>query len=137
MYTIFFTISGMVVVLNLFFLLVPEGVFEKYITGFVGVLILVVSVTFFSGQKFQFDTFDFSTETEGVTEITEVSAVAVEQWIEGIASSKAKGEISVRVDLDGSEIEKIEIIAVPALLEEELAWIATQCDIEIAKFVLK
>ncbi len=137
MYSIFFTIASVVVILNLFMLLVPEGKFEKYISAFTGLLVMLISASLFLGHEPSFEAIDFNTEISETENVSNISAVAVEQWIEGIATGKIEREISVKVILNRNEIEQIEITSSPVLSREELSWIATQCDMDMEIFVLK
>lgn len=125
------------VILNLFLLLVPEGKYEKYVSAFTGVLIMLISVTLFSGKEISTESFDLNAEVLISEDKSDISAVALEQWIEGIAASRIKGAVSVKVFFVQEEIERIEISTDSAIEQEDLNWLATQCDIEIDKFLIK
>lgn len=137
MYKTFFLIIGTIVVLNLFLVLVPDNKYEKYISFVVGlVVMLVVAQTFFN-QDIRISLEDFQFDGVNELENSKVSAVALEQWIEGIAEGNLSGEIKVKVYKHGAEIQKIEIQSDYNVTEEEILWLSKQCDINREKFLVK
>ncbi len=137
MYKVFWSIASIVVVLNMYLLFVPDGKYEKY-TGFVaGLLILLISAQNFLNREtdISFPQLDFNSDLSFKT--TEVSRLALEQWIEGIAEGNLSSAVRVHVKKQGEEIRSVELYSASPLREEEIIWLSEQCDINREKFVIK
>lgn len=137
MYKLFFLFIGMIVVFNLYLLLVPDGKYEKYINFVTGLVVMFAIAQSFSKAEIDtsFLTFDFGSEY--VYENNEVSAVALEQWIEGVATGYLDGDVEIKVHKQGSEIQTVEIYTDSHVSEEEIVWLSEQCDINRNKFLIK
>lgn len=137
MYKTFFLIIGTIVVLNLFLVLIPDNKFEKYISFVVGLIVMLVIAQTFLKHDVHISFSDFQFDCVNEFENSNVSNVALEQWIEGIAEGNLNGNITAKVYKQGAEIRKIEIQADYNVTEEEILWLSKQCDINREKFLVK
>ena len=137
MYKLFFLFIGMIVVFNLYLLLVPDGKYEKYINFVAGLVVMFAIAHSFSKTEIDTSFFTFDFKNEYVYDNDEVSVVALEQWIEGIATGYFDGDVEIKVHKQGSEIQTVEIHTDSQVSEEEVLWLSEQCDINRNKFLIK
>ena len=139
MYTAFYKICGTVIVLNILFILIPEGKYEKYIR-FVAGLIVILTVAGsifridFSPEILSFDFKGFDVKSEMVNDSLKKQTAEVE--LERLIFEHTGTSCDVDVEFTEGKFSKITVSNV-ADAEKTINIIMRNCDINRNNIVLQ
>lgn len=139
MYTAFYKICGTVVILNILFILIPEGKYEKYIR-FVAGLIVILTVAGsifkidFSPEILSFDFKGFDEKSEIVNDSLKKQTAEVE--LERLIFEQTGTSCDVDVEFTEGKFSKITVTNVTNA-EKTINIIMRNCDINRNNVVLQ
>lgn len=136
----FLTIIGTILVLNVMFLLLPHGKYEKYVKYVAGVIVLLTIATNLFSVKIDHDIINFDNESAYYNN-EDLNIKVKEQISESTLKEKILNETGIEVDIDLSlNNEKIDKITIENAKEKEdkiINIIMSECDINRDKIVIK
>lgn len=138
---IFFNITGTVLVLNVMFLLIPDGKFEKYVRFIAGLIVILTIIGNIINIKLdhavlQFDESDISYQSNEELEQS-VKTDLIEETLEERIANELGISVDIEAEINGNKFNGIVILGAKEKIEEIKDTIIQYCDINRDNIMIK
>lgn len=136
----FYKLCGLIIVLNLLFIVIPENAYEKYVRFTVGlIVILTVCESIFhfelNGTALYFDNSAFEYNSEKLC--NEFKAELIEEELKEKIRNQTGISPKISVVFDGNKIESVSVSETDGKKEEIIDTVMRECDINCNKITIK